>query len=172
MEVNPNIAYAMLDRLLGGKGASVNKIDSLTEIETRIMTQLFQRTLDSFQEAWSSVIEMDPVMEDIEVNPQFLQMVSPNEIVVVISLSTTIAEASGMINICLPHVVLEEVLPKLTMHHWMQTKKKERKEGEVEALKQTLKSTQVALKVILGHSQITVEELLHLQRGDVIELDQ
>ncbi len=130
MEVNPNIAYAMLDRLLGGKGISINKVENLTEIETRIMSQLFQRTLDSFQEAWSSVIEIDPIMEDIEVNPQFLQMVSPNETVVVISLSTTIAETSGMINICLPHVVLEEILPKLSIHYWMQEKKKQRTAGE------------------------------------------
>ncbi|MDA3130605.1 flagellar motor switch protein FliM [Aliibacillus thermotolerans] len=172
IEVNPNIGYAMLDRLLGGKGTGMNKVENLTEIETKLITQLFHRMLETFQTAWESMIEIDPVMADLEVNPQFLQMVSPNETVVVISLSTTIGEASGMINVCLPHVVLEEILPKLTMHHWMQTKKKERKEGEVEALKQTLKSTQVALKVILGHSQITVEELLHLQRGDVIELDQ
>ena len=172
IEVNPNIGYAMLDRLLGGKGTGMNKVENLTEIETKLITQLFHRMLETFQTAWESMIEIDPVMADLEVNPQFLQMVSPNETVVVISLSTTIGEASGMINVCLPHVVLEEILPKLTMHHWMQTKKKERKEGEVEALKQTLKSTQVALKVILGHSQITVDELLHLQRGDVIELDQ
>lgn len=101
MEVNPNIAYAMLDRLMGGKGVSVNKIDSLTEIETKIMSALFQRTLDSFTEAWSSVIEMDPILDEIEVNPQFLQMVPPNETVVVISLVTNIAETSGMITICL-----------------------------------------------------------------------
>ena len=103
MEINPHIAYAMLDRLLGGKGISLNKVENLTEIETKIMSQLFQRTLDSFQDAWSSIVELEPELEDLEVNPQFLQMVSPNETVVVISLSTTIAETSGMINICLPH---------------------------------------------------------------------
>lgn len=172
IEVNPNIGYAMLDRLLGGKGTGMNKVENLTEIETKLITQLFQRMLETFQSAWESMIEIDPVMADLEVNPQFLQMVSPNETVVVISLSTTIGEASGMINVCLPHVVLEDILPKLSMHHWMQTKKKERKEGEVEALKTTLKSTSITLKAILGHSQITVEELLHLQAGDVIELDQ
>ncbi|RSL33176.1 flagellar motor switch protein FliM [Salibacterium salarium] len=172
MEVNPNIGYAMLDRLLGGKGTSINKVDNLTEIETKIMTQLFQSMLETFQSAWESVLEIDPNMEDIEVNPQFLQMVSPNETVVVISLSTTIGETTGMINICLPHVVLEEILPKLSVHHWMQTKKKERDENEIEQLEKTVKSAPLDVQAILGNSEITIEEFLQLNRGDVIELDQ
>lgn len=172
MEVNPNIAYAMLDRLLGGKGTPVNKVDSLTEIETRIMSQLFQRTLESFTEAWSSVIEIDPIMEELEVNPQFLQMVSPNETVVVISLSTTIGETSGMINICLPHVVLEEILPKLSVHYWMQTKRKQRQQGEVEKLERTIHTAPLLIQAELGQSEITIQEFLNLGVGDVIELNQ
>ncbi|MBP3952028.1 flagellar motor switch protein FliM [Bacillus suaedae] len=172
MEVNPNIAYAMLDRLLGGKGVSINKVENLTEIETRIMSQLFQRTLDSFQEAWSSIIELDPVMEDIEVNPQFLQMVSPNETVVVISLSTTISETSGMINICLPHVVLEEILPKLSIHYWMQEKKKERIPGELEAIEMNVRKAPLLIQAELGQSELSIHEFLHLGVGDVIELGQ
>ncbi len=172
MEINPNIAYAMLDRLLGGQGGSINKVESLTEIETKIMSQLFQRTLDSFQEAWSSVIELDPVMEDIEVNPQFLQMVSPNETVVVISLQTTIAETSGMINICLPHVVLESILPKLSMHYWMQEKKKERNEGEQELIERNVKQAPLLIQAELGRSEMTIHEFLSLANGDVIELNQ
>ncbi|MFC0558596.1 flagellar motor switch protein FliM [Halalkalibacter alkalisediminis] len=172
MEVNPNIAYAMLDRLLGGKGDSVNKVENLTEIETRIMSQLFQHTLDSFQEAWSSIIELDPVMEDLEVNPQFLQMVSPNETVVVISLSTTIAETSGMINICLPHVVLEEILPKLSIHYWMQEKKKQRQPDEIEKIEKKIRKAPLIIQAELGRSEISIQEFLHLGIGDVIELNQ
>src|SRR5690625_4902963 len=74
MEVNPNIAYALLDRILGGKGAGVNKEDSLTEIETLLMTQLFEKAIHNLKEAWSTIIEIDPVLEEFEVNPQFLQM--------------------------------------------------------------------------------------------------
>lgn len=172
IEVNPNIAYAMLDRLLGGRGIAINKVDNLTEIETKIMTQLFQKTLESFQEAWSTVIELDPQMDDLEVNPQFLQMVSPNETVVVISLSTTIGEASGMINICLPHVVLEEVLPKLSVHYWMQTKKKTRSEEEIIALEKNVRTAPLLINAELGRSEITIQEFLQLDFGDIIELDQ
>ncbi len=172
MEVNPNIAYSMLDRLLGGKGIAVNKVENLTEIETRIMSQLFQRTLESFTEAWSSIIEFDLVTEALEVNPQFLQMVSPNETVVVISLSTTIGETSGMINLCLPHVVLEEILPKLSVHYWMQTKKKQRLPEEVVSLERTVQSAPLVVNAELGRSEISIQDFLYLAIGDVIELNQ
>ncbi len=172
MEVNPNIAYAMLDRLLGGRGTSVNKVDNLTEIETRIMTQLFRRTIDSFQEAWSSVVELEPTMEELEVNPQFLQLVSPNETVVVISLSTTVAETTGMINLCLPHVVLEKVLPSLAVHYWMQETKKERLPEEKEALERKIQNAPLVIQAELGRSTMLIKEFLQLQVGDIIELDQ
>ncbi|MFD2704798.1 flagellar motor switch protein FliM [Salibacterium lacus] len=172
MEVNPNVGYAVLDRLLGGKGTSINKVETLTEIETKLMTQVFQTMLETFQTAWESVVEMDPQMEDIEVNPQFLQMVSPNETVVVISLSTTVGETTGMINICLPHVVLEEILPHLSVHYWMQTKKKERDPHELEELQQTVKAAPLTLQAVLGTSEISIEEFLGLNEGDVLELDQ
>ncbi|MBY6036084.1 flagellar motor switch protein FliM [Fictibacillus nanhaiensis] len=172
MEVNPNIAYAMLDRVMGGSGAGMNKIENLTEIETKIMSQLFENTLESFKEAWTSVIELDPFMVDLEVNPQFLQMVSPNETVVVISLNTTIGETSGMINICLPHVVIEPIIPKLSVHHWMQNKKKTRIPGETEFIQHKLKNAFLPFKVELGSSEMSIEEFLHLSIGDCIELDQ
>ena len=126
MEVNPNIAYTMMDRVLGGRGISVNKVENLTEIETRIMSNLFEKAFENLQEAWSTIVDIEPIMTDFEVNPQFLQLVSPNDTVVVISLNTQIGETSGMINICIPHVVLEPIIPKLSAHYWMQTSQKER----------------------------------------------
>src|SRR5690625_5353152 len=73
MEVNPNIAFGLLDRLLGGKSNVVSKVDNLTEIETLLLSQLFEKATDSLQEAWSSIVEIDPYLEELEVNPQFLQ---------------------------------------------------------------------------------------------------
>ena len=172
MEVNPNIGYAMLDRVLGGKGVSVNKIDNLTEIETKIMRNLFERTFEYLQEAWSTITEINPVLTDLEVNPQFLQMVSPNETVVVISLNTTIGDTSGMINICIPHVVLEPIIPKLSVHYWMQTNNKERLPEEAAILEKRIKKAFVPIVAELGNAQITVEDFLSIGIGDVLELQQ
>lgn len=173
IEMNPNIAYAMIDRVLGGRGSGTQKQSSLTEIETKIMKRLFSRTLDTFKEAWESIVPLEPVSADFEENPQFLQLASPNETVVVISLSTTVGEASGMMNICLPHVAIEPVIPKLSFHYWMQeTKKKRRQPGEVEELKKKLHEAKLELAVELGRTQISVADFLQLAPGDILPLDQ
>lgn len=172
-EINPNIAYAMLDRILGGRGTSLNKIDKLTEIESSIMTNLFESSLDNLREAWASVVDIDPLLEEVEVNPQFLQLVSPNETVVVVSFNTTIGESSGMINICIPHVVLEPIMPNLSAHYWMQTEtQKERRPEELVEITSNLKSTQLNLNVLLGKTEITINDFLQVKKGDVIHLDQ
>src|SRR5690606_10232390 len=64
MEVNPNIAYTMLDRLLGGRGTSVNKIENLTEIETKILSNTFERSFENLREAWETIADIDPVLAD------------------------------------------------------------------------------------------------------------
>ncbi|MEC2160308.1 flagellar motor switch protein FliM [Virgibacillus halodenitrificans] len=172
MEINPNIAYAMLDRVLGGKGSSVNKVDNLTEIETILMSQLFEKAAVNLQEAWASIREVDPILEEFEVNPQFLQMVSPNETVVVVSLNTTIGETSGMINICIPHIVLEPIIDKLSVHYWMETTTKERDMDAYEKLSNNIQGAQLEVKAILGQAGINIEEFLNLGKKDVIALDQ
>lgn len=172
MEVNPNIAYAMMDRVLGGRGVSVNKVENLTEIETKIMSNLFEKGFENLQEAWSTVADIDPILTDFEVNPQFLQMVSPNETVVVISLNTQIGETSGMINICIPHVVLEPIIPKLSVHYWMQTSKKERSFEEIESLEKRVKKADLSIITELGSTDISIHDFLQLDAGDVIELNQ
>ncbi|MCQ2008958.1 MAG: flagellar motor switch protein FliM [Sporolactobacillus sp.] len=173
IEVNPNIAYAMLDRLLGGSGESMNKIENLTEIETDLMKGLFEGSLPALKEAWTSVEhDINPFLVELETNPQFLQLVSPNETVIVISLSAMIGKSSGMINLCLPHVVLEPIIPKLSMHYWMSEKKNDATTEEYHALKKSVEHSYVNVTANLGQSQITVNELLNLNIGDVIKLDQ
>ncbi|MBS4198964.1 flagellar motor switch protein FliM [Bacillus sp. FJAT-49732] len=171
MEIHPSIAYAMIDRVLGGKGTSINKIENLTEIETRLMTNLFEHTLEHLQEAWSSIAEIDPILSEMEVNPQFLQVATPNETVVVISMNASVGETSGMINICIPHVLLEPIIPKLSAHYWMETNTKVRKPEEVAILQEKIKEAQIELAVELGLTTITIDDFLSLSVGDVIELN-
>lgn len=172
LEVNPNIAYTMLDRLLGGHGVIPDKMGALTEIETTVMERVFSKALDSFHEAWKQIIELDPYLEVLEMNPQFMQIVSPNEIVAVISFSTKIGETTGMINLCLPHVVLESIMPKLSGQYWFSTQKKTRDESERLRVEERVKTAKLPIVTELGTSTITVGEFLHLSHGDVIQLDQ
>lgn len=171
MEVNPNVAYSMLERLMGGYGESSGKIDNMTEIETKILTSLFERSFDNLREAWSNIADIDPFLAEMEVNPQFLQMISPNETVVVISFNIVIGESSGMINICIPHVVLEPIVPNLSVRYWMQTNKKEPTPEQSIVLEKRIKKADLPVVAKLGEGSMTIEDLLYLELGDVLQLD-
>ncbi|APT47220.1 flagellar motor switch protein FliM [Bacillus safensis] len=171
LEVNLTIGYAMMDRLMGGIGISHNKTESLTEIETKIISNMFEGALENYREAWQSITDIEPEMADFEVNPQFVQMVSPNETVVVISLNTQIGEVSGVINLCIPHVVLEPIIPKLSVHYWMQSERNEPKQQETKAIEKRIMKAKIPVVAELGQSEMTVEEFLNLEIGDCIALD-
>lgn len=171
MEVHPSIAYAMVDRVLGGRGTSLNKIDTLTEIETKLITNLFERTTDYLVEAWAGISTIDPVLSDLEVNPQFLQIVSPNETVVVISMNANVGEASGMMNICIPHMLLEPIIPKLSAHYWMESTSKQKLPDEIEAIEKKVKSASIEITAELGETQFMIEDFLSLAKDDIIELN-
>lgn len=172
MEINPNIAYAMLDRLLGGLGQDGGNVGNLTEIEATVMEGMFVSALQRLPEAFKSIIDLQIHYEMMETNPQFLQIVSPNETVAVISLNAKIGEISGMINFCLPHIVLEPIIPRLTAQHWFSTQKKSPKQVETEHLEKKVRKTSLPLIIELGTSQLRVREFLDLRVGDVIRLDQ
>lgn len=171
LEVHPNVAYAMLDRLLGGPGSIPSKVSALTEIETIVMERIFVRALNSLQEAWKTVIDFTPRFEALETNPQFMQIVSPNETIALISLSTKIGDTTGMINLCIPHVVIEPVMPKLSIHQWFVSQKKARIPEEIEALKDNVNKAALPIIAELGESQISIQEFLNLSVGDCIALN-
>ncbi len=171
LEVHPNIAFAMLDRLLGGTGSAPSKVNALTEIETTIMERIFSRTFDSLQEAWKTVLDIEPRLEAMETNPQFMQIVSPNETIALISLSTKIGDTTGMINLCIPHVVLEPIMARLSTHQWFTSEKKSRAPEEIDALRLRVTKAQLPIIAELGESRINVAEFLGLSVGDVISLN-
>ncbi|URJ62191.1 flagellar motor switch protein FliM [Paenibacillus polymyxa] len=171
LEVHPNVAYAMLDRLLGGTGSAPSKVAALTEIETTIMERIFSRTFDSLQEAWKTVLDIEPRLEAMETNPQFMQIVSPNETIALISLSTKIGDTTGMINLCIPHVVLEPIMARLSTHQWFTSEKKSRAPEEIDALRLRVTKAELPIIAELGESRINVAEFLGLSVGDVISLN-
>ncbi|WP_169083072.1 flagellar motor switch protein FliM [Paenibacillus sp. PL91] len=171
LEVHPNVAYAMLDRMLGGQGIAPSKINNLTEIETIIMERIFSRTFESLQEAWRTIIDISPRLEALETNPQFMQIVSPNETIALISFSTKIGDTTGMINLCIPHVVIEPIMSRLSVHHWFVSQKKARAPEEVEILEQRVNKAKLPIVAELGESALTIKEFLGLNVGDVISLN-
>lgn len=171
MEINPNLGFAFLDRLLGGPGIAPSKIRSLTEIEQTVIERLAQRMLDHLQEPWGSIVELYPTLERVETNPQFTQLVSPTEIMIIVSVETRMNDILGMVNICIPFLVLEPVLDKLTVHYYYSVSNQKSSPENQELIKNRLENTVIPVRAILGKTIITVRDLIELSVGDVIPLE-
>lgn len=171
-EINPNIAFSIIDRLFGGEGTVINKIRTLTDIEETIIRKVITKSLDNLQEAWKHVVNTEPRLEVIETNPQFTQIVPPNDMVVIVTLQTQIGQVEGLINICIPYLVLEPIMSKLTTTFWVASSiAKQAHPEQVDILEKKIKKTYVPLAVELGTINLSVRELLSLNINDVLKLD-
>jgi flagellar motor switch protein FliM len=172
LELNPNIVFAIIDRLFGGPGAAPAKPRPLTDIEEVIVKRVLAKTLESFTDAWKQVIALDPRMDAIETNPQFTQIVPPNDMVVIITLQTKIGQAEGLLNICIPYLVLEPIMSKLSTTYWVASSMAKQASDEgISALQRKLEQTLIPLVVELGVIRVNVHELLGLSPGDVLQLE-
>lgn len=170
-ELAPQIAYSLIDRILGGKGSTIDKIRGFTEIELAIVERIIIQILNLMREPWENVIEIRPRLEKIETNAQFAQIIAPNEIVALVTLSARIGEVEGMINICIPHMVIEPVMPKLSTKLWFSMIEKEITSENKENIESKIQNTPVPVRAVLGRTTITVNDFIELQPGDVIPLD-
>ncbi|WP_251554535.1 flagellar motor switch protein FliM [Neobacillus muris] len=170
MEINPQVAYAILERLLGGQGDPATRTGSLTEIETVLMKKIFSQAFSYYKNAWENIENINVNWEAIESNSQFLQLASPNDTVIIIVLHTTIGEISGRMTLCLPHLTVEPVLPKLSSHLWLSSMSRTNVSQE-EKIKKKIDAVNVPVIAELGRATLPVSELLNLQVGDVIGID-
>lgn len=171
LEIGLGVVFAILDRLLGGMGVSLEKLRVLSEIEESVIRRILLRILDYLKEAWMQVIELNPKMEVIESNPMFSQVVHPGEMVLLVTLEVKIGETEGIMNLCIPYLVLEPVVGKLTTQSWFSPGRKDVTSENLIALETKLKRAMVPVVVEAGKTHIKVSEMLSLMPGDVIKLD-
>jgi flagellar motor switch protein FliM len=170
-EMNPALVFAMIDRLFGGVGGSFNKARALTDIEDAIISRVMTKALDQLQEAWRQILEIEPRLETIESNPQFTQVVPPSDMVVIITLQAKIMQTEGLMTLCIPYLILEPIMSKLTTTFWVAASANKRDAMESCALKERLIKTPVPVSVVLGKTSINVQDLMTLAPGDVLPLD-
>lgn len=171
LEIEPRIAFALVDRILGGKGTSVDRVREFTEIELAIIERIIIQILNLMREPWENVLSIRPRLDKIETNAQFAQIVAQNETVALITLSTKVGDADGMINICIPHLVVEPIVSKLSTKFWFSNIQKEATSEMKESIENRVQNMEVPLKAVLGSTSITVNEFIELQPGDVLPLD-
>lgn len=171
LEIEPHVAYALVDRILGGKGTSMDKVREFTEIELAIIERIIIQILNLMREPWENVISIRPRLDKIETNAQFAQIVAQNETVALITLSAKVGNVDGMINICIPHMVVEPIVSKLSTKFWFANIQKEATPDMKVAIENKVQNTPVPVKAVLGKTTISVQEFIDLQPGDVLPLD-
>ena len=110
-------------------------------------------------------------MERIETNPQFAQLISPQEMISIITLSIKIGDVEGLMNILLPFTTLEDVMDKLNTKYWFSTMKEKDENTYEEAIEALISRAEIPIRAVLGNSSITVNDFVNLQKGDIIKLD-
>ncbi|MDI6632017.1 MAG: flagellar motor switch protein FliM [Bacillota bacterium] len=171
METNPHFLFPVIDLLFGGPGDVPKKVRELTSIEISVAKKINAKILENLSFAWSDVFSVTPEIETVETNPRFQQVISPSEVVVVITFSTVVGTgARGYINLCLPHVTLEPVLVQLSSYYHT-TPAGLQEDSAKKELEYWINQVPVDLAVVAGETEIAVREFLNLQVGDVLPLD-
>jgi len=170
IEINPSIAFPMLDRLLGGKGEPYEASREFSDIELSLFETILRVMMSTLKEAWGPVMDVYPAIESKESSPNVVQIVAQNEIVVMVVMEIIIGHSSGMMNICYPVISLEPILPKLASRDLMlnETSSKKSRNTELQIL---LGGAKVDVEANLGESELTLRDVLELHSGDIIRLN-
>jgi flagellar motor switch protein FliM len=169
-EMNLDLSFAILDRLLGGTGDSKQEKRKLTDIEEAVMNKIMQRILQELNEAWSTIVPLEPQFSQFESNPGFTQIVPPNDMVLLITFEVNISGVEGIMNLCIPYFSLEPVAAKLSATQWYAVQRTESVEENIDILESKIRDIDAEILVQLGTSELTYEELLNMQQGDVVRL--
>jgi flagellar motor switch protein FliM len=172
LDINPSILYPIIDRLLGGgKDSGPIARRPLTEIELRLVGRITGLFLQELKHAWQNVLSLDLSVDRVESNPQLVQIVPPNEVVVLISFELTLGELRGMINLCIPFNSIERISSKLAANTWATYGKTASTPETRTAIGRQLEAAQLELIVTLAETKITTKDLIGLRVGDVITTD-
>ena len=171
IDISTNVIYSIIDRLLGGDGTEKQEIRAFSEIELSLLESMMNKIMPIIEESWQNVVQLKPKLDKIETNPQFAQIVPPNETIALITMNIDIGATEGMLNVCIPYLVIEPILDKLSTRYWFSTEQRGLSEKEMAAVRERILNTRVPVRAELGSTTLNVREVLNLQRGDVIKLD-
>jgi flagellar motor switch protein FliM len=171
IELAANLGFAIVDRMLGGGGEPLDKNREFTEIELSIIERIFGICVNLLREPWQNVVAIEPKLDRIETNSQFAQIISPGEMIAIVTINITIGDVQGMMNVCLPFLCLEDIMDKLNTKYWFSTLQDTDEEGYQDAIESLISRAPVPMKAVLGTSSISVMDFVNLQVGDIIKLD-
>lgn len=171
LEINPQLAFQIIDLLCGGQAEGSIKARELTDIERNIFQEVIENFLESMKLAWRDILEVNPFFESLESNPQLNQTMSPTESVTLITFTTQIADMQSFVNLCIPYFSIENIQDKLHMQYSFQEEDLSQDREYKNIIEERILSSKINLSVLLGKVNITVEDFMGLSKGDVLELD-
>lgn len=171
MELSLNVGFAIIDRMLGGQGTALERPREFSEIEMAILEKILVVCMQLLREPWKNVVEINPVLDRIETNPQFAQIIAPSDMIAIVTLNIRIGDVDGLMNICLPYFTLESIMDNLNTKFWYSTMQDNSDEDYQQHLESLIKRVSVPLRAILGRSSVSVNDFMNLQIGDIIRLD-
>lgn len=167
LEINPAVAFAMIERMLGGEGKNVAVDRALTDIEQNVVDSVVKILLEALTETWRPVVDLSFGIRARETRPQMLQVASPNDTVVMLVFAMRIGESQGMLNLCLPASIVEK-----TDTHFAASLDRHRREPTVSErawLYENLARVPMPISAVL-ESRCTTRELMAMRSGDVLTL--
>lgn len=172
--MSQSIAFAIVDRLLGGQGEIYEVDREYTDIEVSLLQRVIRDMSHLLKDAWSNVFEISPNFLRLENNSRQSQLVSPNETVVIIVLNVKIKDVEGDVSFCMPYEILEPVLEHLNTRYWFTERRSSEEErlANKKSLVNKVSSIPLELKVVLGRGHVSLKEIMDLQPGDVIQLEE
>ena len=171
LDLATNLGYAMLDRMLGGSGVPLEKNRDFSEIELTIIQKILVMFTQLLREPWKNVVDISPVLSRLETNPQFAQVIAPNDMKAIVTLNMKIGDVEGFMNVCLPFFTLEEIMDKLNTKYWFSTMQENRSENYEEYIESLIRKVDIPIRAVLGRSTISVNDFVGLQVGDCIRLE-
>src|SRR5215212_10745338 len=172
LEISPLIIYPIIDRLLGGSSADLFIPQRpLTQIEQRLVQRITDRATHHLSEAWTNLTPVNFKVDDFESNPQLVQIVPPNETVVVVGFELKMGNRAGTMSLCIPYNVIEPIMGVLAAQNWFSYQRKGGQEDHLRKLTRNVSNARVEMRAFLGQTTITMRELMALQVGDLITTD-
>ena len=170
VEINPSLVFFIIDRLFGGQGRPSEQNRELTQIEQNVIHRIVERGLADLKDVWEHIGVFSPRVENYETNPQFVQIAPPGETVILISLEVRMQNASGLMSLCFPFMLLDSVINNLSGESWMSSQSSTTKETK-NMLSHEIDSLTLPLTAVIGQVKLSIRDLLQLQRGDILCLE-
>ncbi|MEO1009364.1 MAG: flagellar motor switch protein FliM [Planctomycetota bacterium] len=169
MELSPLIIYPIIDRLLGGTSQDLFIPQRpMTLIESRLIGNVTTRGLEALSEAWAGVKEMNFHVTATESNPQLVQIVPPNEVVVVVGFEIKMSNRAGTMSLCIPYNVIEPVMDAVSDQTWFSSGQASRIPGVSTRLNESLSAAPVSAAAVLAYSTMSLQDLSSMAEGDLI----